>query len=243
MCEEYLSADEITKKIAELKIRLALHLEFEQEVNDVVAESNIPDAVRDQSIKEMEESALRDISVQFEGGKSNKQKRRLSRASRIAIAAAVLILVSLGSALATAHMIQNGVLKLNAQTYSERTSYTLVSTGKTVDIPEEWNGDFYPTYIPEGYEFEKCYHSEVVYRNENEETFSFSEETYGASISLDTEDANVSSIMINGASGTVIEKEGWIAIIWSANNRVFTVDMIGTKEEALRIAVSVTLIE
>ena len=38
MCEEYLSSKEIVQKIADLKIRLALQQEFEQEVDELVAE-------------------------------------------------------------------------------------------------------------------------------------------------------------------------------------------------------------
>ena len=38
MCEEYLSSKEIMQKIADLKIRLALQQEFEQEVDELVAE-------------------------------------------------------------------------------------------------------------------------------------------------------------------------------------------------------------
>ena len=36
MCEEYLSSKEIMQKIADLKIRLALQQEFEQEVDELV---------------------------------------------------------------------------------------------------------------------------------------------------------------------------------------------------------------
>ena len=35
MCEEYLSSKEIMQKIADLKIRLALQQEFEQEVDEL----------------------------------------------------------------------------------------------------------------------------------------------------------------------------------------------------------------
>ena len=36
MCEEYLSSKEIMQKIADLKIRLALQQEFEQEVDELI---------------------------------------------------------------------------------------------------------------------------------------------------------------------------------------------------------------
>ena len=43
MYEEYLNSKEIVQKIADLKIRLALQQEFEQEVDKLVAEVNPTD--------------------------------------------------------------------------------------------------------------------------------------------------------------------------------------------------------
>lgn len=63
MCEEYLSSKEIMQKIADLKIRLALQQEFEQEVDELVAEVDPAGAGQSQPIREMEEKVLRDIAV------------------------------------------------------------------------------------------------------------------------------------------------------------------------------------
>ena len=112
----------------------------------------------------------------------------------------------------------------------------------TLEVPHEWNGDFYPAYIPEGFEFDSCYNSMVSYLRPNGETLSFSEESYGSRTSLDTEEANISSLLINGAEATLIEKDSWTAVVWSANNRLFIVDMDGGKDEALRVAASVILV-
>ena len=69
----------------------------------------------------------------------------------------------------------------------------------------------YPAYIPEGFEFDRCYSSEAIYYDKAGNSLSFSEETYGARASLDTENANLSSVLINGAEATLIEKDGWAA--------------------------------
>ena len=63
MCEEYLSSKEIVQKIADLKIRLALQQEFEQEVDKLVAEVNPTDTGQTRQIREMEEQVLRDIAA------------------------------------------------------------------------------------------------------------------------------------------------------------------------------------
>ena len=123
MCEEYLSSKEIMQKIADLKIRLALQQEFEQEVDELVAEVDPAGAGQSPPIREMEEKVLRDIAVHTSRRKpQTAQKRRFPRCARVAAAIALLVMVSVGSAMATVHMVQIGLLKLDVQTYPERTS-------------------------------------------------------------------------------------------------------------------------
>ena len=232
------------QKIADLKIRLALQQEFEQEVNELVAEVNPADAGQAPQIREMEERVLRDIAAHTGWQRlQTAQKRRFPRYARVAAAIALLVMVSIGSAMATVHMVQIGLLKLDVQTYPERTSYGLVPSDATINVPQEWTGYFYPAYIPEGFEFDRCYSSDAIYYDKAGNSLSFSEETYGARASLDTENGNLSSVLINGAEATLIEKDGWTAVVWSANNRLFTVEIDGTKDAALRVAASVILIE
>ena len=77
MCEEYLSSKEIMQKIADLKIRLALQQEFEQEVDELVAEVDPAGAGQSQPIREMEEKVLRDIAVHTSRRRpQTAQKRR-----------------------------------------------------------------------------------------------------------------------------------------------------------------------
>ena len=244
MCEEYLSSKEIMQKIADLKIRLALQQEFEQEVDELVAETNPIDAGQTRQIRAMEEKVLKDIAAHT--GRRRQQhehRRRFPRGASIAAVIALLVMVGVGSAMATVHMVQIGLLKLDIQTYPERTSYSLVPSEGTMNVPQEWTGDFYPAYIPEGFEFDRCYSSNVIYYDNDDGSLSFSEETYGSRTSLDTENANLSSVLINGAEATLIEKDGWAAVVWSANNRLFIVDIDGGKDDVLRVAASVILIK
>lgn len=60
MNEEYMDSKEIVRKIADLKIKLALQREFEQEVDELLAKVNAIDAGQTQQIREMEEQVLRE---------------------------------------------------------------------------------------------------------------------------------------------------------------------------------------
>ena len=243
MCEEYLSSKEIMQKIADLKIRLALQQEFEQEVDELVAETNPIDAGQTRQIRAMEEKVLKDIAAHTgRRRQAHEHRRRFPRGASIAAVIALLVMVSVGSTMATVHMVQIGLLKLDIQTYPERTSYGLVPSDEAVDVPAEWKGDFYPAYIPEEFEFDCCRLNNVIYLDKDGRCLDFSEETYGSITNLDTENANLSSVFINGAEATLIEKEGWTAVVWSAYNRLFFVDIDGGKDDALRVAASVILV-
>lgn len=214
MCEEYLSSKEIMQKIADLKIRLALQQEFEQEVDELVAEVNPADAGQTRQIREMEEKVLKDIAVHTgRRRRRHEQKRRFPRCARVIAAVALLVMVSVGSAMATIHMVQICLLKLDVQTYPERTSYGLVPSDEAVDVPAEWKGDFYPAYIPEGFEFDRCYPNDAIYLDKDGRCLDFSEATYGSVTNLDTENANLSSVFINGADATLIEKDGSVLFL------------------------------
>lgn len=243
MCEEFLTSEEIMEKIAELKIRLVFQQELEEEVAELTAASSSADEGQSQILRDIEERVLKKLAAQKDEQKQvRKPKRHLPRAARFVAAVALLIMVSVGSAMATVRMVQIGLLKLNVEAHPEYTAYGLASSGETVDVPQEWRGDFYPTYIPEGFEFDECLNYMVSYRSQNGKVVSFSEEASASRTNLDTEGAHISALFVNGAEATLIEKDGWTAVVWSANNRLFIVDMDGGKDEVLRVAASVILI-
>ena len=98
MCEEYLSSKEIMQKIADLKIRLALQQEFEQEVDELIAEANPANAGQTRQIREMEEKVLKDIVVHTGGRRTRQeQKRRFPRCARVIAVIALLVMVSVGT--------------------------------------------------------------------------------------------------------------------------------------------------
>lgn len=240
MREEYMTSQEIIQEIADLKIRLALQLEFEQEVEEILA-SPPPDENEMQAIQNMEAKVLNTLA-QRKSHPAVRRSHSFPKVGRILAIALLLILVSIGSAFATAHMIQIGLLKLDVQTYPDYTSYSLIPSGETIDVPAEWEGSFYPTYIPDGFVLYDCVFKIANYITENNKTLTFTENSYGSSTSFDTENAIISTVEVNGIEATLIEKNGWVAVIWTAHNRFFSVDIDGSVEEALTVANSVVMI-
>ncbi len=241
MREEYMSSQDMMQEIADLKIRLALQQEFEQEAADILEASNDENAGQTQAMRELEEKVCRDMTKRPTPF-VYQPKHGFPKGMRILAIALILLMVSMGSAFATVYMFQAGLLKLDVQKAQEWTSYGLTLTGETLDIPNGWTGVFYPAYIPDGFTLVDGRFQEAEYQNANQDSLSFSEYEYGTRVSLDTEDAAVSTTNVNGAEATLIEKAGWSAVVWSANNRLFVVEMAGSAEEVMKIAQSVTLI-
>ena len=58
----------------------------------------------------------------------------------------------------------------------------------------------------------------------------------------DHQDCDTGIVQFMRLDATLIEKEDWPAAVWSANNRIFVIEMDGSAEEVLTVAESVTLI-
>ncbi len=241
MGEAYMSSQEIMHEIADLKIRLALQQEFEQEVAAIVEASNTEYAEQTQTMRALEEKVRHDMKRHM-AFLSCQRKRRFPKSGRIIAAVLILLMVGMGSAFATVRMIQKGLLKLDVQYRQERTSYGLTLSEETFQVPDGWKGVFYPAYIPDGFVLVDDSFMEAEYQNDDQDSLSFSEYEYGTRVSLDTENASVLATKVNGADATLIEKDGWSAVVWSANNRLFVVEMDGSAEEVMKMAESVTLI-
>lgn len=229
-----MTAEEIRQEIAKLKLRLAFQQDFEDEVG----------TLRGNAFPARVKRLCDGLKARTE--LSTPPRRRtawyIPKGGRIVAAVLIVLMVGAGSAIAALQMAGVGLLGLNAQSYPDHTSYSLTYTGKTIEVPESWEDSFYPSYIPEGFVYKESYFHGVDYVDAKGNMLSYSENTMGAHISFDTENADVKAVQINGAEATLIEKEGWSTVIWSANNRLFVVDLKGEAEIALMVAASVTLI-
>ena len=167
---------------------------------------------------------------------------------RAANAAAILLLcVFLGgtAALAAVPSFRVRVMKLLMNMQQEYTEISLVEDeAASFDVPAGWKGDFFPGYIPEG--FEVAWMSSVTptcdwkYVDDSEKNITFSECDENTYANVDTENAELSYENVNGSSALVIEKGYVVQIVWARDNRYFILDTHECgKDETLKIARSV----
>lgn len=120
------------------------------------------------------------------------------------------------------------------------------------DVPGDWQGEYFPSYLPEGFEVTWRSSSSVnpciEYTSESGvQVVSFGEASSNTAGVYGIEGAAISTIDINGHTAVVIETkypqneaDHYIGITWDNGEKWFSVDTSGvSKEEAVKIARSV----
>ena len=163
------------------------------------------------------------------------------------VAAVIIAVVTLAgcTAFAASETVRVYLLHLIVQTTDEYTILSLApSESDYVDVPDEWEGSYYPTYIPEGL-VPVFVGEETIDFSYGESTpvFVFGEYEEGSVVQIDTEDASVSQTTIHGQLAYVSTKGTTIKIYWSEGIRYFVLTFRGMSEQiALSVADSVAQI-
>ena len=158
------------------------------------------------------------------------------------VAAGILVIISLIApfAIANVEYIRVRVMKLLIEIQEDHTDISIQEDEEaSFDVPAEWRGEYFPSYIPEGYRVSMIYkiYNHIEYKNQEGDKISFIEYTEDTQIGADTEDAEISYSQINGNTAIVVYKEDW-QIIWTNGDRFFTV-RANNRNTAERIARSV----
>lgn len=171
-------------------------------------------------------------------------------AQAVAIVVAVISLAG-GVAVAASHTVRVQVMQLLLSIEEEYTKLRLVEDeSASFDVPADWQGSYFPTYIPEGMEVFECLSAwqgnDITYRKIKEDgtKVRFLEAAASSATKLDTEDTSMQVIMIQGYDGRLAVKEDVIQIFWSDDLHYFIVTTHGLDEStSIRIAQSVRKIK
>lgn len=184
----------------------------------------IPEEARARFMRELDK-------VYPEGGKKpGKAPVRIPRrAIAIAIACVVMVVVLIP---ATSDAVRRRMNELIKKVFPSYTEYQL---------DEEvlgYDGKYYiPTYIPEGFtQIESESKHTLSYRNKDGVNIDIEIASGSSVIQIDTEGAVVESVFIGEESGEMISKDGWVCVIWSTEENIFTVEGTFSQAEILSVA-------
>lgn len=172
------------------------------------------------------------------------------RTMRFAVAALGILCIGLTTAFASSETFRVRVFSMFAEDHGQYTAIGLrEDEQKTFDVPNGWEGMYYPTYIPDGFEVINVENlSEQIFlisfENKNNEYLTFEEMTEDAESNIDTENAQVYYTKIHGNTALVSVKADLTIVSWNEQNRILSVVFDGEMEEdALKVAKSVTRIK
>lgn len=172
------------------------------------------------------------------------------RTMRFAVAALGILCIGLTTAFASSETFRVRVFSMFAEDHGQYTAIGLrEDEQKAFDVPNGWEGMYYPTYIPDGFEVINVENlSEQIFlisfENKNNEYLTFEEMTEDAESNIDTENAQVYYTEIHGNTALVSVKADLTNVSWNEQNRMFSVIIDGeVEEDALKVAESVTRIK
>ncbi len=197
-------------------------------------------------------------------GREERAKRRGQRKARLrriapriveAAACAVLVVsIAASFAIANVEVVRSAVMKMLVRIDWERGEMRMsfVEDGEAFDVPADWPGEYFPSYLPEGFEVTwKSYipgNPCIEYTSESGiQVINFGEMDENASQVSGIEGATISYTDIDGHTAVVIETDrpendadSYVGITWDNGEKWFSVDTSGIpKDEALKIARSV----
>ena len=172
------------------------------------------------------------------------------RTMRFAVAALGILCIGLTTAFASSETFRVRVFSMFAEDHGQYTAIGLrEDEQKAFDVPNGWEGMYYPTYIPDGFEVinEENLSEQIFlisFENKNNEYLTFEEMTEDAESNIDTENARVYYTEIHGNTALVSVKADLTIVSWNEQNRILSVVFDGEMEEdALKVAKSVTRIK
>lgn len=112
-----------------------------------------------------------------------------------------------------------------------------------VRIPGEWKGDYYPSYIPDGFELLGLTDGDssryVLYTNECGESFEFEESENTIRFLVDTEEIDIDTADIDGMEIKRIQNKAEVMYLWSYGGKALCLRYDGDNDLAFEIVRSV----
>lgn len=192
--------------------------------------------------------------------------RHFSRPAQRIAACLVLFVVLGGTALAVGKTVKIYYSRLQVEDHEEYTSLDIrpqrdeldvgVEHGLPIaeaqegelDVPEGWEGTYFPSIIPEGLVVSDISSNEVecdvAYSLPGEyvRRFAYTESTCG--MNIDSENSEIETRVIYGCEATILTKQDRVTIYWYNGKTIFTVTAYGyTVDETLTYAGSLRKIK
>ncbi len=237
----------LPEQIGRAKLRMALLEAARIEADEAQAAW---DALPDDAPEKLAEKAFH-LRTEEKYLRRARRAERAVRAPRLSLRglqfAAVLALVvavSLGTAMAVSGEVRVAVMRLLYRVTPQYTEVSMVEDeGAAFFVPADWTGSYYPSYIPEGYSFYSVTGTasirETIYTSSENKMLSFTENNPSVESNEDTENYEIKEIDLKGNKALLAVKEGKSKVIWQSADCFMVLTISENAETALKVAQSV----
>lgn len=231
------------EELAALKIRIAFAeidedelAEFDRDLSSV-SEGDYSEAAQKRTLKLIERKLNKQLRKRF-------IRKTLPHTIQVVAITLLLFFIGLTSAVATVRPVRLRVLDFIAKIEENYSEISLVNDIDYGIVPPEWNGEYYPSYIPESFRFSHIddFFNSVYYITVDNRTLEFCEFEDADYSNIDIDEENAFNITINGSVGIAMSNGKETKITWCIDGTYLYLYLNGDFDEAKRIAESVRLI-
>ena len=245
---------ELQEQHLDVMIGLAFDLEDAEEALRISSE---PDPTLTPQEEEQADAILQGVLARLdEREKAARRQRRRGAMKRwipwvieVAACLALVLAIAMPVAVANSSAFRSRVLRLLFEADEEQGGMNIsfmVDPDAAFDVPEEWTGDYFPSYFPDGFSF---YRVNLVitaaeYQNHEGNQIYFTELTEDTTISTGTDDSEIFYVDMHGTEAQVIDGYSYgvhvVSVTWANDTNMFYVLTYDVDtNEAINVARSV----
>ena len=176
----------------------AIHEQKEEEENEYE-----PITLTSQEIQQRWKAVLRQYH-------RNKFREGLRTFVRKAAMTAAMLFAAISSAMVTAMAVSPAIREIVLTDFGKYSTLDTLISGGQVEVPEDWQERYYPTYIPEGFSHKetklRMKTSSLVYTNSEGMNLVFTIVLPDSNMSIDTENMTKEELQIKGHDAILYEK-------------------------------------
>lgn len=233
--DEYL--DDSTRLAFKLKKMETIYQVIEAvDRGEVTVDREQAKAAYDQFLKKLDARQVEAKQVKYE----RHGHRSMRAVYRVAACIVVLLCALMPFAIANFDEVCAYLRGLKIDFKENHAELQFIQT-QNLNVPDGWKGNYYLTYIPEGFELTRIseWFTYVEFENEEGRRIIFDECDESVETSLNTENADVSYVSVGENQVMLIQWEGTITVTWATTDRYFVLQAETTEHEALKIVENV----
>ena len=240
------TAAQLQAEIEDLQIQLALR-RMEEAAYEKIANEEL-EAFRREDV-EMKEAPKAEWSDLRSKGSSHGSRIPL-RVAIVCITCLMVFLAGAGAGIAATNYLQLQVGVFAVTHEADSINFRFKTAQESISVPTQWKGEYFPAYIPEGFDLTKIDNTSVYYENENGVRIVFREKGIYEDAFINSENSIITHERIGMRIATVFEKEKSTVVIFIEGDKILEVSVTNlegsgyeNKETALRTAENIMLLK